>query len=105
MEATKEQVSSITIIGRRWFERVNGNTYYSAEIIVNGNHVHKIDFSYGYGNQFEWDAAAWLEKAGYLPGRKHHGNGGGGESLWRYCDERKIAFVTSASDVSRKKDL
>jgi len=40
------KMKSITVIGRRWFERINGNTYHSAEIIIDGTFVHKIQFAF-----------------------------------------------------------
>jgi hypothetical protein len=95
---------SITIIARRWFHRGPGNTYHSAEILVNGACVHKIEFAYGYGEQYEWNAAMWLEENGYLPGREHY-KSGGGESLWRYCEKHGITLAKSCADVQRKKDL
>jgi len=30
---------------------------------------------------------------------------GGSESLWRYCERKKINYSYSVSDVARKKDL
>jgi hypothetical protein len=97
-------MNNLLIIGRRWFEKTNGNTYHSATIYVDGKCVHKIDFAYGYGNQFEWNAAIWLEKNGYLEKLEHYQNGGH-ESLWRYCEKRGISYATEVIDVNRKKDL
>lgn len=104
MTATETKTKSITIIGRRWFNRGPGNTYHSAEIIVNGELVGGIDFAYGYGEQYLQNAADWLEANGYMPDREHHQNGSA-DPLWYYCRERGIQFVYSVSDVSRKKDL
>jgi hypothetical protein len=66
--------------------------------------LHKIDFEYGYGDQWEWTAAAWLEKNGYLPGREHHQNGGA-ECLRLYCERKNIRLVSEVDDVDRKRDL
>lgn len=90
-------VNSIMVVGRRWFERTNGNTYHSAEIYVNNNFVHKIDFTYGYGNQFEWNAMEWLKKNGYL--KEYKGNPS------TYCRENNISYNSTVADVKRKKDL
>lgn len=104
MATRKRKPRVIHIHGRRWFERTNGNTYHTCDIWVDGEHVHKIPFQYGYGSQYEWSAAEWLENNGYMPGRSHHANGGG-DSLCRYCDEHGIKCVTEVDDVPRKKDL
>jgi hypothetical protein len=98
-------VDSITVVGRRWFNRNQGNTYHSAEILVNGLFVHKTPYEYGYGGQYEETAAEWLEKNGFMPGRERHANTGGRESLGRYCERHDVAYSCGVTDVSRKKDL
>ncbi len=94
----RKKTRSITIIGRRWFERTNGNTYFSAEIHVNGEMVHKIDFQYGYGSQYSAEAGRWLAENGYLKMEPC-------EMLWSHCKDRKIQLIDSVTDVQRKKDL
>jgi len=42
----------VLIIGRRWFDKVNGNTYHTAELQVNGNFVAKSGMQYGYGDNY-----------------------------------------------------
>lgn len=96
---------SVTIIGRRWFERVNGNTYHTAQIIVDGELIGKTPFQYGYGNQFEWNAWSWLEEHGYMPNREHSKNGSA-EPGWRYFrDKHGLKYYVEVIDVKRKKDL
>lgn len=97
-------MKSLTIIGRRWFKRGPGNTYYSALIVVDGKVVYRIPYAYGYGDTYEQDAANWLEKNGYLSGRQRMPNGSR-EPLWQYCSDRGIAFLSTCSEVKRKKDL
>lgn len=100
----KQLPERIEVHGRRWFQKTYGNTYYSCAIEVDDVVVHRIDFAYGYGEQYLHDAANWLDKNGYLPDIKHY-DYGGTESLWSYCRDRGIIFKTSVSDVHRKKDL
>ena len=95
---------NIVIIGRRWFDRVNGNTYFSANGLINGVEVISISYEYGYGEQYADRIYQELEKAGYLPDVIHHNNGSN-EPLWQYCKRKGITKYTSVSDVSRKKDL
>lgn len=98
-------MQSLTIIGRRWFSRPNGNTYHTAQIIVDGETVAKTPMQYGYGNQYVWTAGQWLEDNGYMPERKHHDNGSG-ESLFTYFrDDRGVAYEDITIDVDRKRDL
>lgn len=95
---------NITIIGRRWFDRVNGNTYFSAVGIVNGLQVVNIDFEYGYGNHYEDRIFSKLIGAGYCPDVEKYSNGGK-EAFWNYCDRKGIIKYVTHSDVNRKKDL
>ncbi len=99
-----KDMKTITIIGRRWFRKPVGNTYHSAEILVDGVLVHKIDYAYGYGIQYNHNAKVWLTQNGYLPGIEVKA-GTPGESLWRYCERQGITLVDTVTDVKRKRDL
>lgn len=100
----KKKPKIIHIHGRRWFERTNGNTYHTCDIWVDGDHVQKLGFQYGYGTQYEWNACQWLAENGYLRGYQRHENGSG-ESLWRWCERNGVKLVNEVSDVQRKRDL
>ena len=58
----------IIIDARRWFDRINGNTYHSVTVTV--KHARKDDlvlrceFAYGYDEQYLQTADALLHKAG-----------------------------------------
>jgi len=95
---------NIIIIGKRWFDKANGNTYFSSKALVNGNEVCSIDFQYGYGDHYITETFELLEKLGYLPGVKHHNNGSS-EPFWSYCERNNIVYNHYVIDVSRKKDL
>jgi hypothetical protein len=97
-------MKSLAIIGRRWFQKTNGNTYHSVEIVVDGRQVHRINYAYGYDSQYRENAKNWLLENGYLPGMETK-PGTPGESLWRYCERSGIALVDTVTDVARKKDL
>lgn len=94
-----EKVKKVHVVGRRWFQKTYGNTYHSVEIYVNNSFVHKIEFTYGYGEQYEWNAFAWLTSNGYAkPCDK-------GNSPWRYFSENGIEYDKTVYDVKRKRDL
>ena len=93
---------SLVIIGRRWFDKQNGNTYHTSQIIINGRIAYKTDFAYGYDDAYVDTAAEWLEKEGYIERERYQS--GMREPLWRYCQERNITLTYMAFDV-RKKDL
>ena len=90
---TKRKIKSITVLGRKWFDKVNGNTYNTAQIMVNGETVGKTEFQYGYGDFYLQAAGDWLEKHGYT--KPEHYQHGGITPLWRYCQDNNIHFEHS----------
>jgi hypothetical protein len=96
--ARKRKPRSIVIVGRRWFNRGPGNTYHSAVMIVDGKTVGKIDFAYGYGDQYEYNAFNWLAKNGYIEAGEH-------VIPWQWAKANKVHLVSTVTDVARRKDL
>lgn len=51
------------VVAKKWFDKINGNTYYNAKIIDdNGQTVLYTGFAYGYGKQYLDDASKQLKK-------------------------------------------
>lgn len=86
---------TVTVIGRRWFDRVNGNTYHSCTVLINGEEVGRNEFEYGYGSQWEYTGLELLKKARKLPETI--------TALWKVKELSNL--VTTCADVQRKKDL
>ena len=42
----------IQIIGKRWFDKVNGNTYHSTRVYVNNKELAYSGMTYGYDDQY-----------------------------------------------------
>lgn len=87
----------VVVIGRRWFERVNGNTYHSVNVSVNGEWLDGIDFTYGYDSMYEQNALELL--------KKHYNNLNNISSLWRIKYDIGCKLISTVSDVQRRKDL
>ena len=61
-----KQIENAVIIARKWFDRVNGNTYHSARIIINGSELDvKNPFEYGYGDSYMTTATDLAIENGY----------------------------------------
>lgn len=90
-------MTTLTVFGRRWFDKRAGNTYHSAQIFVDGTLVHTSEMTYGYGDCYLQTAGEWLEKNGYAPDYKFP------LSIW--CRERGVTYHYSVADVLRMKDL
>jgi len=85
------------IEGRRWFERLNGNTYHSVRIYKDGECIAFLPYQYGYGDQYVWTACEWLAANGHIPEDAKHGG--------PYYLRTELHASISVIDVSRKKDL
>jgi hypothetical protein len=87
----KQIEGKIFIIGRRWFDAVNGNTYHSATVYVNGVRLHGR--RYGYGNQYIVTAQELLINSEYdVPAK--------------FSDFLNLeSVVHEVAEVRRKKDL
>jgi hypothetical protein len=97
--AKVKKPKSIFVQGRRWRDS-NGNTYHTADIIVDGYEVYTTPITYGYGTHYVGTTATeWLVEQGYLKGGKRRRPG------WALASDQGIDFDYAVEDVRRKKDL
>lgn len=89
---------SLFIEGREWFDKVNGNSYFSARIWVDGGQVAILPFQYGYGDQFIYEAQKKLLELGYLP---QEGKNAG---LWTIARENGFDYY-SAKTSTKKSEM
>jgi hypothetical protein len=88
----------VEVVGRRWFDRVNGNTYHTAEVFVNDKFVAKSRMTYGYDEQYVQTAKELLLEKYNLPkGMKET------SPLWQ-LREYGVKLTQSVSD-GLKRDL
>ena len=100
----RKKTRTVALVGRRWFDKINGNTYCSTEIVVNGALLVKVGPVCGYGDYWVQQGTEWLDHHKYLPGLAHHDNGSY-EPIWAYAPRMGIALFRTVSDVNRKGDL
>lgn len=86
---------TITVLGRRWFEKTNGNTYHSVKVCINGNEIGYEPFNYGYGSQYLQTAVELVNEK--LDTKIEF-------PLWK-LKEKGINLIENVVDVPRKKDL
>jgi hypothetical protein len=89
---------SLFIEGREWFDKINGNSYFSARIWVDGGQVAILTFQYGYGDQYLYEAQKKLLELGYLP-QEGKNNG-----LWSIAQELGFDFY-SAKSIAKKSEM
>jgi hypothetical protein len=98
----KAKTRSIVIVGRQWFDKRNGNTYCSSQIIVNGVTVAKLGPTSGYGSYFEQMACDYLRNEGFVPLPDD-------TSFFEYShrmqDRTGIPIAVTVADVCKENDL
>ncbi len=96
---------SIVIVGRRWFDAKNGNTYHTSEVIIDGVRAWQSPVTYGYDDSYIETAADWLEEfAPPVVMRMRYANGAK-QGLRGACEVAGILLVCSRVDVRIKADL
>ena len=98
----KIKISSIMIIGKRWIDKMYGNTYCSSRVYINGKEEFRVPWTYGYGNYYEQKAWEELEKRGYITLGKYEN--GVSKSKYEYLEKNKINYETTYSD-GLKRDM
>jgi len=85
----------ITIIGKRWLDKVNGNTYCSADVFFDGELVAEVPFEYGYGSFYRQAAFAELKRLKLVKLKES-------ETDWAYCERKKIKLLDIVTDGLKK---
>ena len=89
-----QDIRSIFVEGREWFDKANGNSYFSARIWVNGGQVAILPFQYGYGDQYLYEAQRKLTELGYIV----EDNRG----LWSIAQDGGFDFYSSKSSCLQR---
>mgnify|MGYP000524611856 CR=1 FL=1 len=96
-------MNNLNITGYEWFDKANGNSYFSADIQADGELVGKLPMQYGYGDHYIDMANQWLHVRGFIDNPTHEK--GSREALWRYCEENNIDLYTQKVENCLKRDL
>jgi hypothetical protein len=67
MMKRKKQMYKYIVVAKEWRDKVNGNSYFSAQIesVEDGSKT-KLPFQYGYGDQYKYEALRELVKENLL---------------------------------------
>lgn len=102
-----EDIKSITVIAKKWFDKPNGNTYHSCIVLVDGKEVGYTSFEYGYGEQYKQTALKLLQECGYFNTGESYPNGYSKDEeafvLFQRDNRDTVNFYVT--DVSKRKDL
>ena len=84
------KIKTIDLNAKEWFDKINGNSYFSCVITLNYGKEEKtlnLTFQYGYGSQYEHESFTAIKKELKIKTDI--------KTLWRYCDENNIILRTN----------
>lgn len=97
------KVKTIHVHAKEWFDKVNGNSYFSAVITLNfGLKTEtelEIPFQYGYGDHYRHVAFQKCADKGYFKDVRR------GESYWRYYERKNIKSFHNKQENCKKREL
>ena len=100
---TAIKINTIDITALEWFDKVNGNSYFSATVTLNYGTPEqkeiKLPFQYGYGSHYIDMAKQELVKLGLIETDRPM------QALWSYCEEHKIILRTNKYENCKKREL
>lgn len=96
---TKNKMKTLDIKALSWFDKINGNTYFSALVIINfgtsTERTFKIPYQYGYGETYLYEANNILRENNIIDNSII-------TSLWKYCKENDIILRHSINSAKKK---
>lgn len=97
------KIKTIDIQAKEWFDKVNGNSYFSGIVTLNygmkNEKTFKMPFQYGYGEHYIHMASELLKKEKIIALKDNY------VRLWQYCRDNKIILRTSKKENCLKREL
>jgi hypothetical protein len=87
---------SLFIEGREWHDKINGNSYFSARVWVDGQIVAVLPFQYGYESHYLTIAMDKLVELAYVPTDYAK------KALWHLRDDFGIDYYYQKSNTNKK---
>lgn len=98
----------IVIIAKRWFDRINGNTYHSVKVYLDGKLLGIQPYAYGYGEGYLQSALEILQQSKVYIKTGEMLSSGMNKDYYEFMQDmrnHRENFVVECSDVARKRDL
>lgn len=88
------RVIKFTVIAKKWFDKINGNTYHSVRCIRHKDNAVVVgQFRYGYGEHYRQTALGIMAEAKWLPGKYR-----GKTMRFRYEMDNNYPILYTVSD-------
>jgi hypothetical protein len=90
-------MKTLDINAKEWFDKVNGNSYFSASIVIDYDlptyKKYFLPFQYGYGDSFQWQSFKYLQETGEIGENITH--------LWQLRDNGVIIRTNKRNALKR----
>ena len=91
-------MKTLDINAREWFDKINGNSYFSAEIVINygtpSERKYFLPFQYGYGDHYKYQAFELLQDKCEISDDINH--------LWQLKDTQTIVRANKIKALKRE---
>lgn len=98
-------MKTIRVHAKEWFDKANGNSYFSARIYIDDKQVAVLPFQYGYGDHYVDMANRYLIDNEIIGGWFNEHKGGANLPLWRYCNDNNIHLFSTKEEGCLKREL
>lgn len=97
-------MKTIDIQAKQWYDKVNGNSYFSAVVTLDfgtkKQKTFKLPFQYGYGEQYMQEARSLLEEQKIIKDLSYPMEG-----LYTYCQRKGIIYRGHKEENCLKKEV
>jgi len=97
------KIKTIDINVKEWFDKINGNSYFAGEIILNYGlknvKIIFLPFQYGYGEHYLTEGFKAIIESEKIKTNENI------NSLWRFCENNKIILRYHKEQNCLKKEL
>lgn len=103
MRKPRIKVKTIDVTAKEWFDKVNGNSYFSTIITINYSKktakIITMPMQYGYGDHYRDMAFKMLQELKYIPKQQTY------VSYWSYYDQHNIIARHNKHENCLKRDV
>jgi len=96
---SKKTFVDVRVRVKEWFDKANGNSYFSARVWVEGDLKITLPFQYGYGEHGLCEAIKALSNFTDYPSKTN------GQAPWRYCEENKMRLEYYKEENCLQRDV
>ena len=101
MTNTQMKVNTIDINAKEWFDKINGNSYFAANVTLNFGQPDQINivlpFQYGYGDSYQYEAIKVLNEQNFINVKYLQDLRGNGiivrYNIQRNCKQRELKNI------------